>query len=88
MDGHRKHLVQRQLDPVTENSSQQRNRHANRYTRTWYCRGQYTVGSGDRIPPQRDTLSCTKSRQYLVAPRALVRTAFVLRGGLETAFLD
>ena len=32
-------------------------------TRNWYCRGQYTAGSGDRIPPQRDTLSCTKSRQ-------------------------
>ena len=33
-------------------------------TRNWYCRGQYTAGSGDRIPPQRDTLSCTKSRQF------------------------
>ena len=62
---HRKLSVQRQsqLDPVRQNSSQQRNCQANRYTRNWYCPGQYAVGSGDRIPPPRDTLSCTKSRQ-------------------------
>ena len=51
------------LGPVRQNSSQQRNSHDICHTRNWYCLGQYTAGSGDRIPPQRDTLSCTKSRQ-------------------------
>ena len=54
------------LGPVRQNSSQQRNSHDICHTRNWYCLGQYTAGSGDRIPPQRDTLSCTKSRQFLL----------------------